>query len=286
MNSERLAAVALASYPPSFKARYGVELRGLVEEDTVDHRVVADLALGAARAWLRPSFDGDPLERRRRRLQATVATTWVACCAGAMAVPGLNRALLDPPPPHVDPMVRHLLEGAQLPLAVAGLLLLAAGLLAGLPTARGALSNRDRRILGPIVPAVVLSAVEGAGLLAVWLLRRGHPAMWPHPSVAFVIVGLSWVLGFGGLVIAAAIGPAVALTRSTPTARQLTKATWASAAAAIVLASAVVLCVIAVGLNGVGIYGATGSLVGLAACVVAVTAAGRGLRAAVLTPVT
>jgi hypothetical protein len=276
---DRVANVLLVSYPPGFRGRYGDELRALVADTGVDRRVVVDLARGSARAWLQPSFPGDANERYRRRLQATVATVWVACCVGGLAVPGLNRALLDPPPPHPNPVVQHLLEGSQFPLFAAGLLAVVAGLVAGWSSLRAAVAAHDRRILDPLVPAVALGALETAGFVLLWLLRRGHPAVWPHPSIGFVVIGSAWVLAFAAFAIAAAVGPPVALVRAAPPASCLRVAAWCSTAAAAFFASAIMACVIAVVVAGVSVFTGVGASFGVVAAAAAVAAAGRGVHA-------
>ncbi|MCA2226263.1 hypothetical protein [Nonomuraea aurantiaca] len=83
-----VARVVMACHPPWFRERYGEELAALVEETGGGPRVLLDLAAGAVRAWLRPALSGDPAARVRRRMQATLATTWIAwwprrrrCCS-------------------------------------------------------------------------------------------------------------------------------------------------------------------------------------------------------------
>jgi hypothetical protein len=86
------------------------------------------------------------------------------------------------------------------------------------------------------------------------------------------------VLGFGAFVIAAAVGPAVAVTRAAPPATRLRPAAVLAAAAAVTLAIAVALCVAAVTLVGASAAGLIGVLYGTAALAVAVTSAARGVR--------
>ena len=105
------ADLALRAYPPSFRARYGAEMAALVQDVGPSRRTAADLWRGAARAWLRPSFSG--ADARRQRLQASVATTWVAWCAGFLVAPAVNRWLLDPPQRGATSGVRTLLDVAQ-----------------------------------------------------------------------------------------------------------------------------------------------------------------------------
>jgi MFS family permease len=205
----------LRLYPPSFRERYGTEMQVLVE-DVGGRRITLDLLLGAARAWIRPVIAGDPSERRRRRLQATVSTSWVCWCVGSMAAPAITRVLLDPPVAGADESVRHLLNIAQIGFFVGAVLaLIAAAPLAGALLAP-AVRRRDRRLLGPLAPAFGLALFEGVGLAVIAVLRRGHPASWPHPSIPFVIVGSAWALGFLALVGAGALGPPVVLGRARP----------------------------------------------------------------------
>src|SRR6476469_8310471 len=105
---KRWARLVLRAYPPYFIARYGAELEALIEDAGGAHRHLFDLLRGAARAWLVPHLAGDP----RRRLQATVATTWVAWCAGFLVVPAVDRALLDPPVVGVSSSVQALLDAS------------------------------------------------------------------------------------------------------------------------------------------------------------------------------
>ena len=205
----------LRLYPPSFRERYGTEMQVLVE-DLGHRRITSDLLLGAARAWIRPVIAGDPSEQRRRRLQATVSTGWVGWCAGSMAAPAITRVLLDPPVAGADKSVQHFLDIAQIGFFVgAVLVLIAAAPLVGvllLPAIR----RRDRQLLGPLAPAFGLAVFEGVGLAVIAVLRRSHPASWPHPSIPFVIVGSAWLLGFLALAGAGAIGPPVVLARARP----------------------------------------------------------------------
>jgi hypothetical protein len=130
MNVERrrrLAALLLRSYPPSFRDRYGTELKALVDDSPPSTRTLLDLARGASGAWLFPAFIGGVQERRRLRLQATVGTIWAAGVAGVLAVPGLDRLLFDPPPTHPSPSAQRLVDAAQVPLTIAMVLLVGPG---------------------------------------------------------------------------------------------------------------------------------------------------------------
>jgi len=94
----------------------------LVEETGAGPRAVWDLAVGAAAAWLRPTFTSAPGERVRLRLQAGLSATWVAWRVGMLAVPVVARALLDPPVPGATGTVRTLVRCAWLVLLAGGVL--------------------------------------------------------------------------------------------------------------------------------------------------------------------
>ena len=211
--------VLLACYPPSFRERYGAELAALVEDTGAGPRVGWDLAVGAASAWLRPTFTGAPGERVRLRLQAGLSATWVAWCVGMLAVPVVARALLDPPAPGTTGTVRTLVRCAWLVLLAGGVLAAGSALLLGHRVLLPALRSGRSRVWRPLLPAVVLLVLEAAGTGGVWLLRRGHPAVWPRPSIAFMAVVLGWLAGLVVLAVVGAAGPPVALLRAAPPVR-------------------------------------------------------------------
>jgi hypothetical protein len=208
--------VLLACYPPSFRERYGAELVALVEDTGAGPRVCWDLAVGAAAAWVRPTFTGEPGERVRLRVQAGLSATWVAWCAGMLAVPVVARALLDPPVPGATGTVRTLVQGAWLVLSASGVPAAGSVLLLGRRVLLPALRSGRSRVWRPLLPAVALLVLESVGTGGVWLLRRGHPAMWPHPSTAFMAAVLGWLAGLVVLAAVGAAGPPVTLRRAAP----------------------------------------------------------------------
>ncbi|MCQ9164207.1 hypothetical protein [Arthrobacter sp. STN4] len=203
----RLAKLALRSYPPSFRARYGDELAALVEEMPGSARTTADLFGGALRAWVRPTFTGP--DGIRLRLQATISTTWIAWCAAFLIVPALNKALLDPAGPDALAAVRGLMDAATVLLCLGGVIALL-GL--GLIVARvliPALRSQARRVLVPLIPAIVLAVVVVVGFLALVLIR---------PEGTQAPAGLSWALTAWLLALVVflgclGVGPTVSLRR-------------------------------------------------------------------------
>ncbi|PWU53645.1 hypothetical protein DLJ46_00835 [Micromonospora globispora] len=211
--------VLLACYPPSFRERYGAELAALVEDAGAGPRVCWNVAVGAAAAWLRPAFTGEPSERVRLRVQAGLSATWVAWCVGMLTVPVVARALLDPPVPSATGTVRALVWGAWMVMLAGGAVVAGCALLLARRVLVPALRSGRRRVWRPLLPAVVLLVLDLAGGGGVWLLRRGHPAVWPHPSIAFVAAVLGWLAGLVALAVVGAAGPPVALRRAGPPAR-------------------------------------------------------------------
>ncbi|MCU1589766.1 MAG: hypothetical protein JWP11_1022 [Frankiales bacterium] len=192
----RLADLALACYPPSWKERYGDELADLAGDGDG-----ADLIVGAARAWLHPAGTRTIAARR----QSAISTVHVSWCAVFVAGLVYLKAVNDPPLP-------GLTTGASQPLwAVAkltffagwGLLLLGGtGLL--LRIAFPALRVRNWPVLRPMVPAAVL-------LVAV---LGGIPLLGRYDNAAGVTAVLVWLALGLALVVMGAVGPVVALRRS------------------------------------------------------------------------
>jgi hypothetical protein len=287
--ARRFASVALACYPPSFRERYGAEISGLVEDTEVRPRTVLDLIVGGARAWSRAVVPGGGSERVRRRLQATVATTWVCWCAGFLVTPAVNRALLDPEPAHVPSGVLPLLNAAMIAIAVSAALIV----VASVPVLRVFLIAARRGewpIVRPLLVAALAVVVDLLGLAGLVAWRRTYPpiAQDPHFSGLFVGALLVWTLGFVCTLVAAGLGPALATTRAAPPARALrlpgllalpvaallTLATAASTAAVVLmLRNAHAVGVGAPGLVFVGVVLVTA----IGASVGALTTASRGL---------
>jgi MFS family permease len=205
--------LALRAYPPSFRERYGAELETLVADTGTGPRTVANLLAGALLAWVRPVLPVEPSERRRRRLQASVATTWVVWCAGFLVAPSANRALLDPPVPGAGAVVQALLQVAQWSMIAGWILVLIAGIPLGLRVVVSAFRSRDRKTLRPLWMPVILLLIEAAGM-GLLVALRGDEA-W-QPSASFLVVFLLWTVGFAALVVTGGLGPAIALTRHRP----------------------------------------------------------------------
>ncbi len=221
--SQRLAGLALACYPPSFRERYGEEMTALVGDRGTSGRTVFNLLVGVARAWVRPVLAGGPEERGRRRLQATVTTIWVTVIAGFLVAPATDRALLDPPPTHIPTGTVALFTIGAGAAALACLLAASAGLRLFLHTISEHHGEQRRRILRPLAPGVALAVGElvGLGLMMRW--RGSYPPLSADPHFPGIFTGalLLWGALFAATLIAAGLGPALALTRATPPAHWL-----------------------------------------------------------------
>lgn len=274
----RLARWVLRSYPPSFRERYGDELAAVVADVGPTAKTVIDLVAGSVQAWLRPSIAGADAERRR--MQASVSTTWVALLAGFLVAPAVDRALFDGPGPipGATSTVHSLVVAAEVVIGGGALLGLAGALLVGVPVVTHAMKGRDPRPLRPLALPVALAIVELILTAAVAWIRSGHPASWPQPSIAFVNTTLVWALVGAALVIGSGLGPVVAVGRAAPGAELLRLPAVLCLPVAAALALGTVLCGIAIGIVGAfSLFTTPVLVVAAAASAVGMTSACRGL---------
>ncbi|MEV4110318.1 hypothetical protein [Nonomuraea sp. NPDC049695] len=262
-----VARVALACYPPWFRERYGKELAALVEDVGGGPRALLDLAGAATLAWLRPALAGAPDARLRRRLQATLATTWVAWCAGISSVPLLDRLLLDPPQPGTPHAVRVLVSAAWW-LVLAGCAVAGTGALQ--LTLRVLLPARDRRLVRPLLPAGLLVGVEAAGAV---LLAQPH-----RLSPGFLAGLLTWVAGLGAMVLALAVGPVVTLRRARPPVAVMRRPVLLAAAVAVLLGAVAVVDAVAAAMAGRTPLTLAGVAIGVGAALCSAVSVTRALR--------
>ncbi len=285
------ARTLLATYPPSFHERYGDELTALVEDTGCGPRVLLDLLAGSVRAWVRPSFAGDPNERARRRRLATVSTVWVCWCAVFVATGALLRAVEDPPPLGFDPGrggwgVAH--DAVSTALAVGWALVVAVGAPLGLRALRRHPSVR-RAVLPPVVLLVscVLMFVPLQVYAARHWIAAGRSAADSDIPLWWALLGAVFVLSLAVDAVWGTVALAVALRRAELDEARLRLPSFV--AAALVLPMAVVVVLLAVvALAGAHpsaagplaplVYVAVASL--LAVLGVASVSAARGLRVA------
>ncbi len=191
------ARALLATYPPSFRARYGAELSALVEDTGTGRLVLLDLVAGSTRAWLRPCLPADPAGRVRGRRLATVSTVWVCWCAVFVSSAALLRVLEDPPPAGYHPNhggwgVLH--DTIATALAVGWVLILVVGAPLGVRALR---RSCVRRV---VLPPLVLLALCAAMFVPLQVYASRHwvaagrspvesdiPPWWAVLAVAFVL---------------------------------------------------------------------------------------------------
>lgn len=263
------ARVALRSYPPSFRERYGCELEALVEDTGAGPSIVADLLVGALRAWLRPVMPEEFAERRRRRMQASVATTWVTWCAALYALPMLDFFLPEEPGLAPD-LVWRLFDVARYTMYGAGLILLAGALALLAETSR----TGNRAAWRPLVTLIPT--------LPTWL---GAPLLLAFASIEPISywVGALAVLGPAASLITVAVAPAVVVTRCRPSAKLLRLLALSGVAVAFAVTTTGIACVAALTTN----TGDAAQLVAMpilavtvAASTAALVSSGRGAKAA------
>ena len=294
-----LTRAALSLYPPAWRARYGVEVRALLDDSGGGALAAASLTWHAVPAWVWPPRQ---LHDRPARIRSSLATTGIAWAllAGLGAV--FAQLAQAQPSTQGPTLAQHpviqwsywVFDGCL----VISVLSVAVG---GLPLWLQMLGTARRRgevawLLAPaVVPAVYLLAAFAIGRL----VGRTGPPVVPSQSgsvadLANGGVGPWWflalvVLGFAAAVLAAA-GPALALRRLRPEGPAVVLAARAAVLAAGTIGLACAASVVA----ALGLYLWAPAYAGyheswqlavyLAAVLlaVAVTAvsAGRGLRAA------
>jgi hypothetical protein len=269
----------LATYPPSFRERYGDELEALLDDTGVGPRVTLDLLLGAARAWLRPTYGADPGQRRRLRLLSSVSTVWVGFCVVLCGTLGTLQLLEDPPPPGLTfgtPRWQEFHIGAMEALLLSIVLVLVGGVPVGI---RALLSGRAARrlVAGPVVALLLLCAFTVYDVSAL--------PMSPYPTWMVVLM-LTWLVATPLVAAWWAIALPRALRASGPGVRVLVLPALLGTAVAALL-TAPVLLIAAVGFRTVRFWG-PGTESGIAvlcvasvalAWLVTVVSAARGLPA-------
>lgn len=268
---------ALRCYPPAFRERYGAELEQLVADAGASN---PNLLWGAAQAWMHPVFAGELAERRRRRLQATVGTVWVAWCAAFFVTPALNRLLLDPPPPDQSGTVPMLLRAAEITWLIGCGFATWAALVMTIRTALPTLRSGRRAALRPLLAAGAAVLAEAAGLALLAVLRG--PVTGGSLPIAFAVLGLVWTLGLGPTVLLVALGPVRVLCRLAPTEGDLRRALGPAWGVVTALALCCLLDLAAVAMSAAGPLAMAGAMFGLICATAALISARRtvGLRGA------
>jgi hypothetical protein len=276
-----LARAALALYPPAWRARYGEEVRALLEESGGGLRAAGSLAWRAVPAWIWPPHQVHDGPARMRASLAAVLAAWSALAGLGLVFAQLTQLQGLRPPGHPVIAWSYLVFDASLAVSAAAM---AAG---GLPLwllmlRRARREHRPRLVacllLPLIAPALYLATVSVLAGLAGG--ARGVSPAW------FLAITL---LGFGAAGVAAA-GPGAALLRLRPRGPAVRLATRAAGvAAATMVTAAAASSVAVVGLarwahNFAGYHNPTALGIYLApllaAAAVATISAARGTRAA------
>ena len=276
-----LARAALSLYPAAWQARYGDEVRTLLDDSGSDLRTVVSLVWQAMPAWVWPPRHLHDRPARMRASLATVLAAWTGLTGLALVFAQLTQAQGLRPPGH--PIVQWsywIFDGA---LAISVLALAGGALPLWLLMMRRARREHRPREMAYLLSPVIVPVVYLAAVIVIARLVRHADGIGPWWFLAVVVLGFA-----AGGVFAA--GPGLALRSLRPRGPAVSLATSAAgvAAAAISLAGAASI-VAAVGLYlwapqyagyhegwPLGIYLPT---VLLAAAVATVSAA-RGIRAA------
>jgi hypothetical protein len=279
--ASRPARMALALYPPSWRARYGDEVHALLQQSGGGLRDVASLAWRALPAWIWPPAH---LHDRPARMRASLSTglvAWSFLTGLGLVFAQLTQFQGFHPAGHPIINVSYLVFDAALALSIA-----AAGL-GGLPLwllmLRRAHRERRRRDVACLLLPLVAPAAFLAVLSVTVRLVGGADGVSPWWFLVLTLAGFA-------AATAAAAGPGLALRRLQPRGPALRLAATAggvAAAASVVAAAAIIvavtgLCLWARGFAGyhdTTIPGVYLALV-VVACAVTAVSAGRGTRAA------
>ena len=294
-----LARVALSLYPPAWRARYGDEVRALLEDSGAGPKAAASLAWHAVPAWVWPPRQLHDGAGRMRASLGVAGVAW-ALLAGLAAVFG-QLAQAQPSTQGATlaqhPLIQWSYWAFDGCLVVSVLAVVAGGIPLWVQLLRAARRRTELAlVLAPAVgPAVYLVAV----FVIARLVDRAAPAVMagqqaPVADLANGGVGPRWflalvVLGFAAAVLAAA-GPALALRRLSPEGPAVVLAARAAVLAAVTMGLACAASVVA----AIGLYLWAPAYAGyheswqlavylpavLLAAAVAVVSAARGIRAA------
>jgi hypothetical protein len=251
---ERLQRVLVASYPPSFRHRYGAELATLVGDNDAPWRDSVDLALGVGRAWVAPVFGGTPLEQRRSRLQTTTITVLGTWCASLLAAGAFSKAVDDPPLPGLHGGALTALHTGAISLEATAAAVLAAGFVFWLVvTVTAWRAGRRDVVLLAFSPALSVGVWLGAtalvALFAHHVVRRANVALtWPRGALVLAVL-VAWLVVTLVCVMWCAGSAALALRRSRIPVNGLAVSTGVAALTAVGIttqAVAGVVCLVSV----------------------------------------
>jgi hypothetical protein len=297
-----LVDTVLALYPVAWRARYGDEVRMLMEDSGVDPRGLASLVRHVVPAWVRPAGHLHDRPARMRASLVTVLVAWVVSAGLAAVFVQLTQAQasLQDATAAAHPLIRGCFWVFDAAVMVSVVAVVVGGAPLWWAMARAAAGERRGRDLAYLLcPVVVPVVFLTAAAVVVGLVRRPAGSM-VYPGLNTVIdlangnVGRWWFLtlvafGFVAAGVSAA-GPGLALRRLRPQGRAVRVAVYAAGVAAVSMGLGGVASVVCV----VGLYrwaplevgyhhgwplGLYVVVVGLASTTAVISAA-RGVRAA------
>ena len=280
-----LTRAALALYPPSWRARYGDEVRALLEDSGNSPAAVASVAWRALPAWFWPPRHLHDRPARMRASLATALMSWSMLAGLGLVFAQLTQlqALTAPGHPEI-PWAYAVFDVA---LATSALAAGFGGLPLWLLMLRQARREQRTRDMVYLFLPVIAPVAYLLGLIVTTRLAGGAN------GVSQGWFGVITVAGFAAAATAAA-GPGLALRRLKPRGPALRLAATAAGVSAAVMAVAAVAIVVAVaGLNlwardFPGYHDGTVSGIYLAlvvtAAIVTTVSAARGTRAALVQP--
>jgi uncharacterized membrane protein YozB (DUF420 family) len=276
-----LARGALALYPPAWRARYGGEVRALLDESGGGLRAAASLAWRAVPAWIWPPQQVHDGPARMRASLATVLAAWSALAGLGLVFAQLTQLQGVRPAGHPVIGWAYLVFDAF--LAISALAVAAGGLPLWLLMLRRARREHRPRLTAYLLLPLIAPVLYLATVSTLTRLVGGAQGVSPW---WFLVITL---LGFGAAGVAAA-GPGAALHGLRPRGPAVHLATRAAAVAVATMAAAAAassVAVIGLGLwarNFAGYHNAVALGVYLApllaAAAVAAISAARGTRAA------
>jgi hypothetical protein len=280
-----LSRAALALYPPSWRARYGDEVRALLDDSGGGLAAVASIAWRAVPAWICPPRHLHDRPGRMRSSLATALVAWSMLAGLGLVFAQLTQFQGFNAPGHPEVRWAYAVFDGSLFLSA-----LVAGV-GGLPLwllmlRRAWREHRPRDVVYLLLPLIAPAAYL-AGLIVTIKLVGGPQGVSPWWFLAVTLAGFA-------AAATAAAGPGLALRRLQPRGPALRVAAVAAGVAAPVMAVAAVAIMVAViGLclwehHFAGYHHGTIPAVYLvlvvAAATVTTVSAARGTRAALAEP--
>ena len=234
-----LVRAALSLYPPAWRARYGDEVRALLDDSGGGARAAASLAWHAVPAWVSPPRQLHDGSARMRSSLATAGVAWALLAGLAAVFVQLAQAQPDSQGATLaqHPVIQWSYWAFDGCLVVSVLAVAVGGVPLWLQMLRTAPRRREMAWL--LAPAVVPAVFLVAAFAIARLVGRAGPLVVPSQSgpvadLANGGVGPWWflalvVLGFAAAALSAA-GPALALRRLRPEGPAVVLAARAAAA--------------------------------------------------------